>query len=706
RQRLVDEQFRRRSLYLCLLAKGREQQGRLAEAFDKYREFATLGGGKQLVAIYDEPNGQTRPDIWARGRIDTMFRKATNPATRKPLEERVEKEWSATRNGNDLNALREFISVFGPYFDAGREAQFVLADQLLKSNNDEQLREAQTILMKLWATAEDPKLAARAMEALAGLMTRSGLLEDAVALYTQLGATYGAIPIKDGRTGGQIFNDLLTDKRLLPYLEATRIPAPARIKVDGNTSGAATTVPMGYTFEPEGELLPFYRRYRLSLTNNDNNQGAWTLRVTDKQTNEERCQFKGLRLFSPSGQPPFRLGFAKGHLLLLHLGHMAYCFDLAEKRELWQYNLLGESSKVDMTNVQYDTNNEGDTTVSFLPEGFKIRLGRSSILEPNYCCLLTRDGLTALDPYTGNKLWTRTNVLLSAHVFGDAKHVFIVEQKDGDKATSRVLNALDGTPVAGVPEFGPIFATKARVKVLGRTLLLNEGGGGKPRVIRLYDAFTGKDIWRKEYGSDSRLMDVPTAEYLAVLEAKGKFEVLQPTTGQLVFLGQLDTDILATLMENVQSPVLLHDPHRFFVVLNKTPRNSRMQYNYNYNYTAIRSMVVSGPIVAFDRASSKRLWYTGQLFENQSIVLERFGDNPAIVAATQTYDETTNMQAYRVLVVDKQNGKIRYLKGLNQNEGIFYSINSDARTGDVKLYRQNASLTISADDGPKAGIKK
>ncbi|MGL4423026.1 MAG: hypothetical protein ACRCZF_20350, partial [Gemmataceae bacterium] len=153
RQRLVDEQFRRRSLYLCLLAKGREQQGRLAEAFDKYREFATLGGGKQLVAIYDEPNGQTRPDIWARGRIDAMFRKATNPATRKPLEERVEKEWAATRNGNDLNALREFISVFGPYFDAGREAQFVLADQLLKSNNDEQLREAQTILMKLWATA-------------------------------------------------------------------------------------------------------------------------------------------------------------------------------------------------------------------------------------------------------------------------------------------------------------------------------------------------------------------------------------------------------------------------------------------------------------------------------------------------------------------------------------------------------------------------
>ena len=114
-----------------------------------------------------------------------------------------------------------------------------------------------------------------------------------------------------------------------------------------------------------------------------------------------------------------------------------------------------------------DTSVEGETTVSF-PEGFKIRLGRSSVLEPNYACLLTRDGLLALDPATGNRMWLRTNVALSSYIFGDAQHVFIVEPgENNEKAKSRVLRAVDGTPVDGVPEFGPVFASKARLKVFG-----------------------------------------------------------------------------------------------------------------------------------------------------------------------------------------------------------------------------------------------
>jgi tetratricopeptide (TPR) repeat protein len=112
-QRLKDEQFRRKTLFLVLLAKGREKQGRLAEAFDHYREFAGLGDNKQLVTIYDEPIGQTRPDVWARGRIEAMLRAATDPAARKPLDERVAAAWAEVKGTDDTDKLREFVRVFG-----------------------------------------------------------------------------------------------------------------------------------------------------------------------------------------------------------------------------------------------------------------------------------------------------------------------------------------------------------------------------------------------------------------------------------------------------------------------------------------------------------------------------------------------------------------------------------------------------------------
>ena len=103
-------------------------------------------------------------------------------------------------------------------------------------------------------------------------------------------------------------------------------------------------------------------------------------------TGEERCKFTGLRVYTPSGVPQYRVGSANGHLLLLHLGHIAYCFDLAEKKELWQYNLLGESSRVDANNINYETGPDGETTVTYMSDGFKIRFGRSEYAQLHEAC--------------------------------------------------------------------------------------------------------------------------------------------------------------------------------------------------------------------------------------------------------------------------------------------------------------------------------
>lgn len=705
RQKMADEQFRRKTLYLTLIAKGREEQGRLLEAFDHYREFAALGAGKQLVSIYDEPNGQIRPDVWAQGRISAMIRNAESDELRKPLEQRVQKEWESVRQGNDLNQLREFCRVFGPYFDSGREGQLQLARKLMETLNENDAREAQSILLDVSATADSQYIQAQALEMLARLMTKNGFLDDAVGLYSRLGNRYAKVPVRDGKTGTDYLSDLLTDKRLLPYLEPTRIPTPPRISVDQVQGATAGAQPSGFTFIPDGDLLPFFQRYRLSLSNNESNDGTWVLRVTDRTTGAEWHKFRGLRVVAPNGVPQYRIGTASGHILLLHLGHIAYCFDLAEKKELWQYNLLGERSRIDQNNIQYETGPDGETTISYMADGFKIRFGRSSVLEANYACLLTRDGLVALDPATGNKLWTRTDVSLSSQMFGDPQHIFLVESEKGAKPTSRVLRAIDGAPVENSAEFGDLFASAKRVRVFGRLLLLNEESGNTPgfwpftakrRVLRLYDPLKGKDIWKQSFAAESQFINSLAPEFVGVLEKNGKFQVLEALTGEIKFQGQVDAKNLDAHVKPATEPYLLHDSERFYLVLNSN--KARRGATYYYGYMPLRVTTINGPIYAFERASGKRLWYTEKLFEGQSLITERFAETPALISATQTVEEGTNIAQYRVIVVDKQNGKIRYLQGLQQN-GVFFALTQDPSDGSTRLVRGDLSIRIQPDHG-------
>src|SRR5208282_793054 len=77
KQKLEEEQRRRQAGYLCLLAKGREEQGRLLDAFQAYLEFAGLAESSELVSVINAPAVKARPDVWAQGRIAALVAKAT-----------------------------------------------------------------------------------------------------------------------------------------------------------------------------------------------------------------------------------------------------------------------------------------------------------------------------------------------------------------------------------------------------------------------------------------------------------------------------------------------------------------------------------------------------------------------------------------------------------------------------------------------------
>ena len=102
----------------------------------------------------------------------------------------------------------------------------------------------------------------------------------------------------------------------------------------------------------------------------------------------------------------------------------------------------------------------------------------------------------------------------------------------------------------------------------------------------------------------------------------------------------------------------------------------------------------------YDKATGKRLWFH-EVFKNQVVLLERFDDLPCIVAAAQVVDDETKQYQYKVVVLDKQTGKLRYNKGHSQN-GFFMSVIADPKSRAVEFFRYDLRLRIVPDDGETA----
>ena len=718
RARQIEEQIRRKGLYYSLVAKGCEKEGRLVEAFDNFRAYAALGEKGRLLQVPEDPNTMAQSSVWASGRIDAMVRAAKDNSVRKPLEDRVAKEWEAVRGANDLGALENFVKTFGPYFASGSEAQFLLAERLMLTNNDDDKRKAQSYLFNLVGEADSSAAgtltAARATEALARLLTGRNMMEDAVGMYSRLGTEFPTSVVRDGRTGADIYGDIITDKRLLPSLEPARVVSLGKFKVEASTGpNNGQGRPNSATISPDGSLLPFFKKYRLSL-DHDQNNNLQTFKVTDRVTGEERAKFSNLSipLYNVNGQPinatNNRIAQACGHLLMLHLGQYIYCYDLSQDKgkELWKLNILGLSTdNLQNGGLQPESTGDGDT-IFRSTDGWAFRIGKSSVLQSSYACVLTRDGLVVVDPRTGTKLWTRANVSSRASVYGDARFIYLVEASSTG-TTSRVLRASDGATVEGVKDFGSLVNGPNRLALFGRQVLLSEAGTKQtPRKIHLYDIVESKDVWSKEYPADSTVLKTQDPEITGIVLASGAVQVLSSRTGKVLLDAKLDSDkledhIMIKGKVALKEPLLMADSERFYLFLNKDDKAPQNQIAY-YGVSQVKMASVNGACYAFDRVTSKRLWFTEGQFQRQQICLERFDEMPCLVASNPSYSDpeikagNNPNPTHLIMVVDKKTGVLKLYKS-KPSEGPFQSLNYDPKNGSFEFWHYNYRVKISAD---------
>lgn len=696
KQKRTAEQVRRRAAYLELLGRGREKQGRALEAFAAYEQYGELAGHKELVDSLEEPNTRARPDIWSRGRIQALLATAA-PADRKAIEAEIAARWNRVRSATGLDDLRKFVALYGPISASGMAARLTLAERLIATGEPDDLAEAERTLAGLCYSnsqrRDDPVSAARATDLMVRVCLRRGQYDNAVGFLRQLADEFPDRVVRDGKTGRELFAELQTDKRFLPYLDAPVAVWSGPLSAK-RVPGTFQNRDMAMTIVPEGELLPFLERHRIVLEMKlDGGQTAWSLRMLDRATGEERWRVPGLPaatyLYNAQAAIPF--AFARGHELYLHLNNLVIALDLAERKELWRYNLFGKDVVLNSGSNNFALEPPVGVIVVAAEEERKINLGRIALVEAGYVALLTRSGIVALDPTRPGPsvLWQKSDVSPRAQVFGDDQHVFVFDpEADRGRPKFQALRAADGSPVP-CHDFTEFYQKKLRT--LGGRILVAEPNGA---AVRLIDALSGRELWRKDFAPRTIVVKSGDPRLIGAIEPGGLFTLLDGETGVLMLTSRLGPD----RVEGMQEATLLADRDRYYLAIGRAADRG-MNWNSAGGF-GLRSVRTNGPVFALNRRTGKLEWICDFL-AHQALLTEQWADLPVLVFASEYSRQAPNgpvqEQGVRVAAVSKATGKLIFDEKFVK-QGQFHALNSNAAAGRIELVRQDVKVVLATPD--------
>jgi outer membrane protein assembly factor BamB len=672
RSLLDTERQRREANFLLVLARGREGQGRVAEALAAYaklyaRADRVLGawsgedvgwvplGKSAAPPHFDRGAAPPRPDVWVHSRVTALLTNA-RPEQKAAIEKEVARQWQAIPAGADLDEVGRFMALFGSAGAVGLEARLAYAERLAAQHARGRFLEAELHLLALQRQREAPQVAARALEALARLLTEKRQTEDALYYYRQLAEEFGRAPVRDGKTGADFLKGLALDKRFLPLLDD---PWAGRKYKTAEVKGLFLR-PRGQSIgmEPEGEAPPCLRRQRLAF---DAGNGALVLcdRNTDAVLWSHAAGTVNLRQVLRSAPPqawiPYR---ADGHLAVVTLGHVAYGIDLLERRLLWTKDLGERPAPL----VQQATADDRNRLSALYQDGISQPLGRVAPIQPAGVALTVRGKLAALDPLRGDTLWTVALNDPTADLFADDTHVYLVEATPQKGPALRravslrggAVQALGGRPVpAGEP-----------LQTVGRDLLASwvpsmpPNRGGR---LALYDPLAREEVWTQPLAAGTFVARSEVPHLTATVARDGKVRVYDLRRREELFKAEVDTDHL----RGVYEVRLFQDRWHIYLLLNRElrARDALVGPPAPNAVGGLRSLPAQGALYAFRRGTGSLHW--SNEVRAQHLLLERFEESPlllfsAVVQRTQGNPPPTG-PVFTVTSIDKRTGKTVWL---------------------------------------------
>src|ERR1051326_7931875 len=198
------------------------------------------------------------------------------------LRKLVADHWQTVASSSSNRGLERFVNLYGAVNPFGTQARLALAERLIAQPELDHGLAAGQHLLSVLRNRDAAESHAAALDALARLMTRKGLMDDAIFYYQRLARDFPKSNVRDGKTGSELLDQFRLDKRFLGYLPdeqpgRSNTPYEAR-----EISGSFPPQLAGLVLQPEGDACPSLKHLRMTL-----DRVTLRLRFYDAQTGQE-----------------------------------------------------------------------------------------------------------------------------------------------------------------------------------------------------------------------------------------------------------------------------------------------------------------------------------------------------------------------------------------------------------------------------------
>lgn len=282
-------------------------------------------------------------------------------------------------------------------------------------------------------------------------------------------------------------------------------------------------------------------------------------------------------------------------------------------------------------------------------------------------CYRTRNRLIAIDPATGERLWTRHQLPPQVSVSGDGELIMLrllatreIEVRRGfdGKLLSQRIDETDPSS---------ILIEQGRLRLASSPAKPNEA----PSVMKLRckDVVSGRLRWQREHPAKSAVLRIDEA----------RFGVIEPA-GTLRFVSLIDGRDLSKFDVEMPEPLsaahAFADDLRLYVVLSR-PVTETSWLNTQQDRGSYRRLMLNGWLLAFERQTLKPLWSIPA--KNLPFAVDQPKDVPFLVLPyKRPSDDSVDGQAPDGVLhlIDKRTGKEVFYEAGGVNN-VYFSLEPD-----------------------------
>jgi hypothetical protein len=311
------------------------------------------------------------------------------------------------------------------------------------------------------------------------------------------------------------------------------------------------------------------------------------------------------------------------------------------------------------------------------------------VMGPWGVAFLRSRQLVCVDPRTGETVWERSGLDIGSDLFGDDERLFVVPHNLGE---AEVFAAWDGASLGkrDVEKFDQRWTTCD-----GNVLSWQDDGTSI--TLKLVDPWFGQELFNKKLATGVKGC-LATPEEVALLEPSGKLTILSLKSGKAILETELQKE------PNLVGLIVQRSEDRYIVMTGHASQEAPSGSTYHPAPQGVNSVLASGWVYAFDRASGKSLWPAPAYIHQQGYVVNQPSELPVLMFLRHS-TPTRGSGAKTVtttLFLDKRTGAV-VLEDDFPAPIHAYEVQGLPTTGEVKLTifsQSQRSFTLTFKDEP------